>query len=119
MKKKYRIKKSLDFDNIIKKKRSFANRQFVIYYNKNEYNHCRVGISVSKKLGKAHVRNKLKRYVRECFNKRKEHLETFDIIIIVRNSAVEMKLDQFDKSIDHVLTKAKLYKRVKKNEKRI
>ena len=31
MKKEYRVKKSQDFDNIIRKKQSFANRQFVIY----------------------------------------------------------------------------------------
>ncbi|MDU6767068.1 MAG: ribonuclease P protein component, partial [Gemella haemolysans] len=30
MKKEYRVKRSQDFDNIIRKKQSFANRQFVI-----------------------------------------------------------------------------------------
>ena len=35
MKKEYRVKRSQDFDNIIRKKQSFANRQFVIYYQKN------------------------------------------------------------------------------------
>lgn len=111
MKKEYRIKKSEDFDNIIKKKKSFANRQFVVYYNENkDINHFRLGISVSKKLGKAHARNKLKRYVRECFNKRKEILKNYDIIIIVRQGAVNINFSEFDSSINHILTKTKLYK---------
>ena len=60
MKKEYRVKRSQDFDNIIRKKQSFANRQFVIYYQKNNLDHMRLGISVSKKLGKAFERNKIK-----------------------------------------------------------
>ena len=83
MKKEYRVKKSQDFDNIIRKKQSFANRQFVIYYQENKLDHMRLGISVSKKLGKAHERNKLKRYVRESFKTRKDFLKNYDIIIIV------------------------------------
>ena len=86
MKKEYRVKKSQDFDNIIRKKQSFANRQFVIYYQENKLDHMRLGISVSKKLGKAHERNKLKRYVRESFKTRKDFLKNYDIKIIVRRA---------------------------------
>lgn len=111
MKKEYRIKKGSDFDNIIKKKKSFANRQFVIYYNENKENdHMRLGISVSKKLGKAYLRNKLKRYVRECINKRKDIIKNYDIIIIVRQGAVNIPFQEFDSSINHILTKTKMYK---------
>ena len=53
MKKEYRVKRSQDFDNIIRKKQSFANRQFVIYYQKNNLDHMRLGISVSKKIRKS------------------------------------------------------------------
>lgn len=110
MKKEYRIKKSQDFDAIIRKKQSFANRQFVVYFQKNKLEHIRLGISVSKKLGKAHVRNKLKRYVRESFNKRKDLLKNRDIIIIVRQAAVDLDFKQFESSINHILTNTKLYK---------
>lgn len=41
-----------------------ANRTFIIYYLKNDIGHARIGISVSKKLGKAVIRNKIKRQVR-------------------------------------------------------
>ena len=110
MKKEYRVKKSQDFDNIIRKKQSFANRQFVIYYQKNNLDHMRLGISVSKKLGKAHERNKLKRYVRESFKTRKDFLKNYDIIIIVRPAAKGLSFLEFGSSIDHVLKRSKLYR---------
>lgn len=84
MKKEYRIKKNEEFQTIIRKKQSVANKKFVIYYKDNE-EHLRVGISVSKKLGNAVVRNKTKRQVRmmvqQVFDKTKKR----DFIIIVRN----------------------------------
>ena len=110
MKKEYRVKKSQDFDNIIRKKQSFANRQFVIYYQENKLDHMRLGISVSKKLGKAHERNKLKRYVRESFKTRKDFLKNYDVIIIVRPAAKGLSFLEFGSSIDHVLKRSKLYR---------
>ena len=110
MKKEYRVKKSQDFDNIIRKKQSFANRQFVIYYQENKLDYMRLGISVSKKLGKAHERNRLKRYVRESFKTRKDFLKNYDIIIIVRPAAKGLSFLEFGSSIDHVLKKSKLYR---------
>ena len=110
MKKEYRVKKSQDFDNIIRKKQSFANRQFVIYYQENKLDHMRLGISVSKKLGKAHERNKLKRYVRESFKTRKDFLKNYDIIIIVRPAAKGLSFLEVGSSIDHVLKRSKLYR---------
>ena len=110
MKKEYRVKKSQDFDNIIRKKQSFANRQFVIYYQENKLDHMRLGISVSKKLGKAHERNKLKRYVRQSFKTRKDFLKNYDIIIIVRPAAKGLSFLEFGSSIDHVLKRSKLYR---------
>ena len=110
MKKEYRVKKSQDFDNIIRKKQSFANRQFVIYYQENKLDHMRLGISVSKKLGKAHERNRLKRYVRESFKTRKDFLKNYDIIIIVRPAVKGLSFLEFGSSIDHVLKRSKLYR---------
>ena len=100
MKKEYRVKRSQDFDNIIRKKQSFANRQFVIYYQKNKLEHMRLGVSVSKKLGKAHERNKIKRYIRE--------------IIIARAGVKELSFLEVGSSIDHVLKKSKLIEKEKR-----
>lgn len=109
MKKEYRIKKEQDFNRIIKEKNNFANRHFVAYYSKNTTdNHFRLGISVSKKLGKAHERNKLKRYVREAIKQYKYRIKDYDVIIIVKNNACHIDFDEFSKSIYHILNKTNL-----------
>ena len=53
MEKAYRIKKNTEIEQILKGKNSVGNRNYVIYIKKNhETNHFRLGMSVSKKIGK-------------------------------------------------------------------
>ncbi len=65
----------------------------------------RVGISVSKKLGKAVVRNKIKRQVRmmvqEVFDKNQKK----DFIIIVRNNFLECSYRDNRKSLESLCNK--------------
>jgi len=84
MKKEYRIKRNEDFQAIIHAHHSVANAKFVVYYKKND-EHLRVGISVSKKLGHAVIRNKTKRQVRMMIHEVFDKNQKVDFIIIVRN----------------------------------
>ena len=61
MRKNYRVKSEKDFKAIFKDGQNFANRKFVVYKLEKDQRHFRVGISVSKKLGNAVVRNSIKR----------------------------------------------------------
>lgn len=90
MKKEYRVKKNEDFSRIIKEKQSLANRSFIIYYLKNNNGHARIGISVSKKLGKAIVRNKVKRQVRMMIQQIIDFNDSYDYIVIVRNKYLDL-----------------------------
>lgn len=86
MKKSYRIRKNEEFTRIIGEKHSMASANFVLYTSNKIENNCRVGISVSKKLGDAVDRNRIKRQVREMA-RALINFEEYpkDIIIIVRN----------------------------------
>ena len=90
MKKEYRVQKNEDFSYIIKHKQSLANRSFIIYYVKNDLNHARIGISVSKKLGKAVIRNKIKRQVRMIVQQTINFNDNYDYIVIVRNKYLDL-----------------------------
>ena len=90
MKKEYRVKKNEDFSHIITHKQSLANRSFIIYYVKNDLNHARIGISVSKKLGKAVIRNKIKRQVRMIVQQTINFNDNYDYIVIVRNKYLDL-----------------------------
>ena len=64
MKKEYRLLKNEDFQRVINKKRSYASKSFILYYDDNNLDHIRLGITVSSKYGGAVARNKAKRQVR-------------------------------------------------------
>ncbi|WP_409276369.1 ribonuclease P protein component [Neobacillus sp. SCS-31] len=113
MKKDYRIKKNNDFQAVFKKGRSTANRQFIVYVLKKENQPSfRIGLSVSKKIGNAVVRNRIKRYIRQSFFEMKEGLaDGNDYVIIARKPAADMDFFEVKKSLAHVLKLAKVLKR--------
>ncbi|HCW9255100.1 TPA: ribonuclease P protein component, partial [Staphylococcus aureus] len=65
--------------------------------------------SVSKKLGNAVLRNKIKRAIRENFKVHKSHILAKDIIVIARQPAKDMTTLQIQNSLEHVLKIAKVF----------
>ena len=62
----------------------------VLYAKKNRLNQNRVGITVSKKLGKAHIRNRVRRRFREVYRLNEEaFLPGWDIVIVARHRAID------------------------------
>lgn len=111
MKKKYRLKKELDIKKVFEQKNSKANRQFVIYHLKKEQLNFRVCISVSKKLGNAVVRNKIKRKIRVGLQNLSPQIkENYDIIIIARHPVVNMDNINIQNSLEHVFKLSNLLK---------
>jgi len=113
MKKSQRIKKNEDFQKVFKKGKSFANRQFVVYcLPKEGQDHFRIGLSVSKKIGKAVTRVQIKRYIRQVFLELKDDVtQQMDYVIIARNQAATLDFHETKKSIEHVLKIAKVLKK--------
>ncbi|MDL4840928.1 ribonuclease P protein component [Aquibacillus rhizosphaerae] len=110
MKKAYRLKKNEEFQLVFKKGKSFANRQLVLYFiNKEDQQHFRIGLSVSKKIGNAVVRNQIKRYIRQAFLELDGQVSNpYDFIIIARKPTKDMDFHQIKKSLIHVLSKSSL-----------
>jgi len=108
IRKKYRIKKNEEFQKVFQGGRSTANRQFVVYVlDKPEQPYFRIGLSVSKKIGKAVVRNRVKRYIRQVILEMKEELAAGkDYIVIARIPTAEMDYFEVKKSLIHVFRKA-------------
>jgi len=58
---------------------------FIFVSRKNQFSRCRLGITVSKKVGKAVTRNRIKRIIREYFRLNRSHLpDRLDINVIAR-----------------------------------
>ncbi|MFJ8087915.1 ribonuclease P protein component [Lysinibacillus sp. NPDC095746] len=113
MKKRQRVKKNDDFQKVFKKGKSFANRQFVVYFLEKEGQaEFRIGLSVSKKLGNAVTRNQIKRYIRQSIHELKDELKpNMDYVIIARQPAATMDFHEVKQSLQHVLRIAKALKK--------
>ena len=72
-----------------------ANGFLVLYARKNRTDTNRVGITVSKKLGHAVVRNRVRRRLREVYRLH-EHLFTpgWDIVVVARTRAISCPFSQ-------------------------
>ena len=85
MKKVNRITSNEDFAKIVHSIKPIRSECFLVYGKINNLGFGRVGLSVSKKLGKAIVRNKIKRQVRAICDELIDYSNfTYDIVIIVR-----------------------------------
>ena len=69
MNKKYIIRKNEEISKIVKTGKKVSNNLFVIYYKDNDIKHNRYCVSVSKKIGKANVRNLFKRRIKDILMK--------------------------------------------------
>ncbi|OLS41365.1 ribonuclease P protein component [Bacillus sp. MRMR6] len=113
MKKELRIKKNKEFQEAFQKGRSFANRQFVVYVlTKENQEDFRIGLSVSKKIGNAVMRNQIKRYIRQAVFELSDQLTPgLDYVIIARKPLAEMDFFELKKSLIHVLKVGKVLKK--------
>ena len=62
----------------------------VLYARKNRTDSNRVGITVGKKLGKAHIRNRVRRRLREVYRLNEDRfLPGYDIVVVARHKAID------------------------------
>ncbi|GEN34692.1 ribonuclease P protein component [Aneurinibacillus danicus] len=120
MYRKNRLRKNEEFQVVFKQGTSVANRQFVIYSLKKEgQEDFRVGVSVSKKMGNAVTRNRLRRAIKEAIRLRADEIKSnLDFIVICRLPAVDLEFHQFKESLYHCMKKAQLFKGMKKEKNR-
>jgi len=81
-----RLSRSADFDRVFRRGRSQANRHLVVYtFPRGELEEPRFGVSVSKKVGGAVERNRVKRLLREAVAARSASLPPgCDLVIVAR-----------------------------------
>ena len=79
------LKNSLEFGNVYKRGRSYANKYLVMYIVDNDLESNRLGISVSKKVGNSVVRHRITRLIREAYRLHQDELlKGKDIVVVAR-----------------------------------
>ncbi len=114
MKKHYRVRNTKDFTRIIHQGTALKSNALVLYYTCNT-EHLRVGIAVSKKVGNAVTRNKIKRQLRAIFTHYTRRLKNRDIVVVVRKNYLDHSYEQITTLVDQLLDK--MEKNINEEEK--
>ncbi|MBE6940195.1 MAG: ribonuclease P protein component [Ruminococcaceae bacterium] len=86
------VKENYEFRRIYRKGKTAVGPGLVIYCQKNRQGLSRLGITVSTKLGKAVVRNRVRRRIREIYRLNKPAMKPgWDVILVARMRAVTME----------------------------
>lgn len=108
MKKKDIIRKSEDFNRIIKKRNGVVNSCFILNKEKNTDGVSKFGITFSKNLCNAVTRNKLKRQVKAIIDNNKNIYQNgWNYIIIIRKGALDKKYEELESNLKSLFKKEK------------
>lgn len=107
------LKKNREFRRVYSQGHSAANRLLVLYVWRNSTAHNRLGVSVSKKVGKSVVRSRVKRLVKENYRLREPGIAGgYDLVVVARAAAGTLPRDEafaeIGRSLCHLLKKQHL-----------
>jgi ribonuclease P protein component len=108
VKREHRLRTSAEFAHVRDAaRRGWPHRLLVLYVAPNDLGHTRVGITVSGRVGKAVVRNRVRRRLREALRARFGRLQPgLDLLIIARPPSAQATWAVLSQALDTLLARA-------------
>ena len=104
MDKRFRIRKNMEFKEIYKYGKNYWNKNLILYIRKNNLEETRVGFTISKKMGNAVTRNKIRRRMKEAYRLNFYNVkEGYDLIFIPKKHIIDISYGELENSIKHII----------------
>jgi ribonuclease P protein component len=105
--KERRLAKRPQFVRVYETGRKQFSRYAVLFFAGNDLQNSRIGITVTRKVGKANIRNRLKRWTREIYRRQREPLgldaPALDIVVNIKPGAALASFEEFSRDLTRVL----------------
>lgn len=105
--KEKRLAKRREFLRVYEAGRKLFSRYSVLFYAANDLPYSRIGITATKKSGKANVRNRLKRWTREVYRRQRGPLgidsRSLDVVVNVKPNAVQASWGDYSLDLQRAL----------------
>ena len=101
-----RIRKKKEFLTLYKTGRRYRGRYFHFVFGANDFEFPRLAVVVSKKVGNAVTRNKIKRRIRALFRRNKLHFKKpMDVVLIAKREILDLSVSDLAAEFFSVLEK--------------
>jgi ribonuclease P protein component len=109
------LTKNREYGRVYAKGKAYVRPELVMYVLKNRSGRTRVGLTATKKLGHAVVRNRARRVMKAAID---EHLDTqiggYDLVFVARGRTAKMKSWQLSETVAKLFTEANLPDKAKR-----
>ena len=106
-----RLKKRYQFNYVYKSGEHFSGEHIVLYVASSKTKNIKVGLAVTKKIGHAVVRNRVRRRLREIIKSQIPVMkQSFNIIVVARENVTTASFEKLTIEFNKLLKKANLIK---------
>lgn len=106
-----RLTRRRDYLDIYAQGARIAGRGFICYISRRQGQGRKLGLAVSKRVGGAVVRNRIKRYIREVYRIRRQRIgQDLSLVIVARPESAKLSFLECEAAIERLFAKGDVFR---------